>query len=90
VGGLIYRVPDTSWGETTVNWNTAPAAEGTPVASLGPVTPGNTYDLDLTSLVRSDGMYSLKAVSTSSNGADYTSKEGTAGLGPLLVITLRP
>ena len=38
VGGLFYRGLDTSWGETTVNWNTAPAAEGAPAASLGTVT----------------------------------------------------
>ena len=90
VGGLFYRVLDTSWGETTVNWNTAPAAEAAQVASLGTVTPGNTYEVDLTSLVRGDGAYSLKAVSTSSSGADCTSKEGAAGLAPLLEVTLLP
>ena len=90
VGGIFYRVPDISWGETTVNWSTAPAAEGTPVASLGAVAPGNTYEVNLTSLVRSDGTFSLKAMSTSTNGADFVSKEGAPGLGPLLVITLQP
>jgi fibronectin type 3 domain-containing protein len=89
MGGVFYRVPDTSWGETTVNWDTAPAADGTPVASLGAVTPGNTYEVDLSSLVRTDGLISIKAVSTSSNGADYVSREGTPGLGPLLVVTLQ-
>jgi acid phosphatase type 7 len=54
------------------------------------VTPGNTYEVNLTSLVSSDGTYSLKAMSTSSNGADYTSREGAAGFGPLLVVTLQP
>jgi chitodextrinase len=89
VGGLFYRVPDTSWGESTVTWNTAPAADRSPVASLGAVTPGNTYEVDVTSLVTSDGVFSIMAVSTSSNGADYVSREGTAGLGPLLVVTLQ-
>jgi chitodextrinase len=90
VGGIFYRVPDTSWGETRVNWNTAPAVEGTAVASLGAVAPGNTYEVNLTSLVSGDGTFSLKAMSTSTNGADFVSKEGAAGLGPLLVVTLQP
>jgi chitodextrinase len=90
VGGIFYRVPDTSWGETTVNWNNAPAMSGTPVASLATVTPGNTYEVNLTPAVTGDGTFSIKVVSTSTNGADYVSKEGSAGLRPVLVVTLQP
>lgn len=90
VGGVFYRVADNSWGETTVTWNTAPAIVGTPIASLGTVVPGNTYEVNLSSLVRADGTYSLRITSTSSNGADYTSREGAAAVRPQLVLTLQP
>jgi len=71
-----YRVNDQSWEEETVTWNNAPAHDNTLVASLGAVTSGNWYTLDLTSLITADGTYSLRVTSTSSDGADYRSKEG--------------
>lgn len=90
MGGAFYRVADDSWGETAVSWNTAPAADPTPIASLGSVVANAWYELDLTTLVTGDGTYSLRVTSTSSNGADYASKEGAAGFAPELVISLRP
>ena len=90
MGGVFYRVADNFWGETTVTWNTAPAIVGTPIAFLGTVVPGNTYEVNLSSLVRADGTYSLRITSTSSNGADYTSREGAAAVRPQLVVTLQP
>jgi len=76
IGGKFYRVNDQSWSEESVTWNTAPAHDGTLVASLGAVTGGNWYSVDLTSLISADGTYSLRVSSTSSDGADYSSKEG--------------
>ena len=87
IGGNFHRVADTTWGERSVTWNTAPAADAGSVATLGAVTAGNWYEVDITSLVTGDGNYSLRVDSTSSNGADYTSKEGTAGFGPQLIVT---
>jgi chitodextrinase len=86
-GGVFYRVLDHSWGESTVNWNNAPASSGSPLASLGTVTPNTWYEVNMASLVTGDGTYSLRITSTSSNGADYTSKEGAAGFRPQLVVT---
>jgi hypothetical protein len=90
IGGTFYRVQDNSWSEQTVTWNTAPVADTTPIASLGAVTANTWYEVDLTSLVTGDGTYSLRVTSTSTNGADYTSKEGAAGSRPQLVITVQP
>ena len=87
-GGDFYRVADNSWQETAVTWNTAPAADPTPVASLGPVAVNTWYEVDLTSLVTGDGTYSLRVASTSTDGADYSTKEGTVGFAPQLVVTL--
>ncbi|MHB0965029.1 MAG: CBM96 family carbohydrate-binding protein [Bellilinea sp.] len=76
IGGAFYRVNDQSWTEETVTWNNAPAHDNTLVASLGAVMTGTWYAVDLTSLITTDGIYSLRVSSTSSNGADYVSKEG--------------
>lgn len=89
-GGVFYRVSDNSWGETTVNWSNAPPAIGTPVASLGAVAVNNWYEIDLSSGITGDGVYGYRIISTSSNGADYTSKEGAAASRPQLVVTLQP
>ncbi len=89
VGGSFYPLVDPgSWQEGTVTWNTKPAADTTPITSLGSVAADTWYEVDLTSLVVGDGTYGLLITSTSSNGADYTSREGTAGFGPQLVVTL--
>jgi RHS repeat-associated protein len=86
IGGNFYRVADNSWQEETVTWNNAPAADTTLLASLGSVSPDTWYDVDITSLITGDGTYSLRVSSTSTNGADYSSKEGNNP--PQLVITL--
>jgi chitodextrinase len=89
-GGAVYYVLDDLWQEATVTWDTAPAPEATPVATLGAVSAGSWYEIDLTALVTADGTYSLRMSSTASNGADYTSKDGTAGFRPEVVVTLQP
>jgi chitodextrinase len=85
-GGSFARVADTTWGENTVNWSNAPAADTTPLATLGSVSSSTWYEVDITSLITGDGTYSLRVSSTSSNGADYSSREGTNK--PQLVLTI--
>jgi len=87
-GGDFHRVADNTWGEATVTWNTAPAADAAILAALGAVDPNTWYEVDVTSLITGDGAYSLRVTSTSSNGADYASKEGTPGFAPQLVVYL--
>ena len=86
-GGEFHRTADTTWGEGSVNWNNAPVADATVLGTLGKVTASNWYEVDVTSLVTGDGTYSIRARSTSTDGAYYSSKEGTAGFAPQLVIT---
>jgi chitodextrinase len=88
-GGDFHRVADTTWSESTVNWNTQPVADSTVLASLGPVNPNTWYAVNVTSLVTGDGTYSINASSTSSDGAHYNSKEGTAGFAAQLVVNLK-
>jgi hypothetical protein len=80
-------VADTTWGEGTVNWNTAPSADAAILASLGRVSANTWYEVDVTSLVTGDGTFSLKMNSTNADGAYYSTKEGAVGFAPQLVIT---
>ena len=85
-GGAFHRVANTSWNEQTVNWNTAPPGDMAVLGSLGAVAANNWYEVDVTPLVTGDGVVSLRTTSTSTNGADYSSKEGSAP--PQLVVTV--
>jgi parallel beta-helix repeat protein len=78
--------PNAVWSEQTVTWNNAPAASSATTASMGGVTAGTWYEVDVSSFVTGDGTYSLRTTTPSSNGADYSSKEGANP--PQLVLTL--
>lgn len=86
-GGDFYLVADNSWSESTVNWNNAPKEAPTAVVSLAAVAAQQWYEVDVTSEVTADGIYSFKVISTSTNGADYNSKEN-ALFSPQLIVTL--
>ena len=90
VGGVFHRLanPAAAWQEETVTWANAPAADAAVLASLGAVAAGNWYEVDVTSLITGDGTFSLRANSASSNGADYSSKEGAAGQAPQLLVSV--
>lgn len=77
-GGRVYAVADT-WDESTVTWATAPAiAQGaTPVATIAPTAAvGAWTEVDLSSLMKEPGTYNLELVSSSTNSAIYSSREG--------------
>ena len=86
-GGAFSPTVTAGWSESTVTWANAPSAGATVVGSLGAVSPGQTYEIDLSSTVNVDGPVSLRAGSTSSGAARYVSKEGSATFGPQLVVT---
>ena len=79
-GGTFYAAAETTppWSEGTVTWATAPAA-GASYGSLGAVKTGLWYEIDLSNLVTANGTYTLRIENTSTNGADYATKEGAAG-----------
>ena len=86
-GGQVRRVPNNLWSESSVTWNTAPASDSALLATVGAVSANAWYEVNVTSLITGDGTYSIRVSSTSSNGADYVSSEGTASLRPALVVT---
>ena len=91
-GGDFYLVADNNWSEGSVTWNTAPAITGGMIASLGNVNGISPrplmYQIDVTSAIVADGDVSFRIKSTSSNGADYYSKQGPADKIPTLIITI--
>lgn len=88
-GGNIRSVTG-AWSESTVNWNTSPTFGSTTVSSVGSVSAGQWYEFDVTPLVTGNGSVSIGMVTSSSNGADYSSREGTALQQPQLVVTPAP
>lgn len=90
VGGLFARVEDTTWDESTLTWDTAPPADPATFATLGAVSKGMWYEVDVSSLVNGDGPFALRISSSSRNKAAYRSKEASAGQRPELVVEVAP
>jgi chitodextrinase len=86
-GGDFRRLLDTGWSESTLNWNNAPASEPSSFASLGTVAIGTWYEVTVP-FITGDGTYAIRASSTSTNGADYSSKEGA--FAPQLTVSVSP
>jgi PKD repeat protein len=83
-GGDFYTTSD-SWTETTVTWNNASGVVPGLVASLGAVSSNSWVEVDITSIITGNGPLNIKVLPASSDGADYSSSEGTNP--PELVIT---
>jgi hypothetical protein len=77
-GGELRGAANTPWSESTVTWNTAPAANtGPPVATITtPVALGATYLVDVSPLVTGNGTVTIRATGISTDGARYYSKDG--------------
>jgi hypothetical protein len=87
--GEIRSVTGT-WSETGVTWNTSPVFGASTISSLGSVVVGQWYEFNVTPLVTGNGDITIGMLSTNSNGADYTSREGVAAQRPQLVVTPAP
>jgi hypothetical protein len=87
-GGEFRRATSSSWSESTINWGNAPASGTTVYGTLGAVASSTWYEVDLGSAIAGDGTYTIKISSTSTDGAAYSSKEGTAGFAPQLILSL--
>ena len=85
--GGDFHLVDNDWSEDIVTWDNAPPEDPEAIASLGPVVRLTWVEVDLTSLITEDGVYSLRVMSPSRDGADYRSKE-KPGLEPELILML--
>ncbi len=85
-GGTFKSMTNTTWSETGVTWNNQPAIDGATLGSLGAVSRNAWYEVDVTSYVTGNGTFSIGVTSSSTDGADYDSRE-TGANSPQLVIT---
>ena len=84
-------VADTSWGETSLTWNNAPAI-GAVLNSVNNLLADQWVELDVTAAITGDGTYSF-AVSTvdGDNSRLLDSRENTNGNGAeLIVVSIDP
>lgn len=88
-GGRLHRVSNTSWSETSISWSNQPSYASAVIGSIGTVVVGTWYEIDVSSQVTGNGTLSFALESTSTNGADYTSREGSSADRPRLVVTVR-
>jgi Purple acid Phosphatase, N-terminal domain/Iron/zinc purple acid phosphatase-like protein C len=86
-GGDVYGTSDNGWTESTVVWGTAPPRSGAAVATLGAVTAGTAYTVDVSGLVTRPGTVSMRVGTTSGDAAAYWSRERSAAEGPRLQLT---
>jgi hypothetical protein len=85
-GGTFRLMSNTGWSETAVTWNAQPAIDGATLGTLGAVARNAWYEIDVTSRVAGNGVYSVGVTSSSTDGADYDSREAGT-LAPQLVLT---
>lgn len=93
-GGDFYATspadPNAAWSQATVTWNSAPLRDTAtaPVILATAVTAGTTYSINVSTLVPNrPATFTLRATSTSADGAGYFSTEGSAASGPKLLLT---
>ncbi|MDA5279572.1 DNRLRE domain-containing protein [Streptomyces sp. Isolate_45] len=84
-GGTFRAMSNTSWSETSVTYGNRPSIDGTVLGTLGSVSRNTWYKVDVTSYVKGNGSFGIGVTSSSSNGADYDSRE-TGATAPQLVI----
>ena len=86
-GGDLYLADSTAWSEGSVTWANAPGVVGSALASLGPVSLGETVTVDVSSAVTGNGTYSFRAKTASGDAAAYFSRQASTSQGPQLVVT---
>ena len=85
-GPSVYAT-DTSWSESTVNYNTRPRLIGAPIGDFGALAVGSTVTLDVTSVIKGEGTYSFGLNAQSADAVVFSSKE-RAGFAPALQLTM--
>ncbi len=74
-GYTAFSVPDTTWGETTINASNAPPF-GSALGSSGKITAGTWTSADVTAAVTGNGTYSFGFSTTNSTAVSFSSREG--------------
>jgi glucose/arabinose dehydrogenase len=88
LGGSAYVVQDTTWGETSITYGSAPATSGQALSTLGSVAAGQVVEFDLGSAITGNGTFTIAVVGGGSDPVFYGSRESATR--PQLVLTLAP
>jgi calcineurin-like phosphoesterase family protein len=83
-GPAVY-LANNSWTEAGMTWNTKPALLSGPSDNKGALTANTWVEYDVSSLLSGNGTYTFALIADSSDGADFSSREG--GSPAQLVIT---
>jgi len=73
-GPAVYRTSN-GWTESGVSWKTRPKPRGAAVAHMGSATVRRWVRLDVTPLVRGDGVLNLVLAQSGSDGVVFASRE---------------
>ena len=84
-GGTLYQTIDNNWTETGINSNNQPPTTGAALRALGPVSAGTWIEIDVSSVITANGVYTFGLIGNSSDIAYYGSRETTNK--PQLVVT---
>jgi hypothetical protein len=83
----VYSVSNNTWTETTITYSNAPALAASKTGSSGAIkTSGTFYSVDVTALVKGNGLVSFGLATTSSTAINMSSRESGANA-PRLVMT---
>ena len=86
--GPAAYATSSSWTETALTWSNRPARTGAPHDDKGAIDLGTTPEWNVTPLVTGNGAVSFALATTSTNGANFASRENaTASKRPQLVVT---
>jgi hypothetical protein len=83
-GYKVRSVSDTTWGETGITYNNAPAFSSPVLGKSGSIRGSSWTQVDVTSVVAGNGTYSFGLITRSTTRIRFSSKEGTNA--PQLVV----
>jgi hypothetical protein len=81
-------VSDNTWSETGLTYNNQPAFAATASGTSGPVAATTWTSVDVTSLVKGNGLVSFAMTSPSTTATSFASRESGASTAPQLVIQM--
>jgi acid phosphatase type 7 len=85
-GPLAYGTTAT-WSETAITWANRPARGPSAGPRAARIDAGAWLEVDVTSLVTGNGAVGIVLATDTVDGADFTSRQGTAANRPQLVVT---
>jgi hypothetical protein len=77
VNGPAVQLAGNAWTESTLTWNTKPALLSGAVDNKGALPINTWVEYNVTSLVTGNGTYTFALIADSTDGAEFSSREGS-------------